>query len=324
MLNFDNFKSAIENSRVSSWADFFEQAVKNRFAQYTHGEYQSWVELIDKLPKVNEITFDLSKGVSIKTNTPLSTEDKTSLIQQLKALHPWRKGPFELFDIKIDTEWRSDWKWERIKPHIATLEGQSVLDIGCGNGYHCFRMLDENPRFVLGIDPSQKYLAQFSIIQNYLNQNKCQFLPLGVEGLPLDMENQGFDRIFCMGVLYHRKDPISLLYHIKNLLALNGQLILETLVIDGDETALLMPENRYAQMRNVWFLPSTKMLELWLRRCGFREIKTVDINQTSIQEQRKTEWMTFHSLEDFLDPKNHHKTIEGYPAPKRAVILAQK
>nr|WP_169730591.1 DUF1698 domain-containing protein [Carnimonas nigrificans] len=41
-------------------------------------------------------------------------------------------------------------------------------------------------------------------------------------------------------------------------------------------------------------------------------------------EQRSTEWMTFQSLKDFLDPEDQHKTIEGYPAPRRALLVATR
>ena len=246
------------------------------------------------------------------------------MIKTLKELHPWRKGPFNLFDIHIDTEWRSDWKWERIKPHISSLKNRTVLDVGCGNGYHCWRMLGEQARFVLGIDPSQKFLAQFAIIQKYLGLNNCHLLPLGIEDMPKDMHKNAFDSVFCMGVLYHRKSPIDLLYQLKNLLNDKGELILETLVVDGDENTVLVPSSRYAQMRNVWFLPSVKALELWLKKSGFKQINTIDINQTTIKEQRATEWMTFHSLENYLDNGDPNKTVEGYPAPKRATIIAKK
>jgi tRNA (mo5U34)-methyltransferase len=75
-------------------------------------------------------------------------------------------------------------------------------------------------------------------------------------------------------------------------------------------------------MRNVWFIPSTAMLENWLRRCGYRDIRTVDVTPTTIAEQRSTEWMTFESLADFLDPADTRLTIEGHPAPQRAVLVA--
>jgi tRNA (mo5U34)-methyltransferase len=97
--------------------------------------------------------------------------------------------------------------------------------------------------------------------------------------------------------------------------------VLETLVISEDYGQLLVPEDRYAQMRNVWFLPSVPELTRWLERCGFSNVRCVDLNQTSTAEQRTTDWMQWNSLESFLDPNNHDLTVEGYPAPLRAVMV---
>jgi tRNA (mo5U34)-methyltransferase len=77
-------------------------------------------------------------------------------------------------------------------------------------------------------------------------------------------------------------------------------------------------------MRNVWFLPSVPALELWLRRAGFVDVRCVDVSTTTVEEQRGTEWMRFQSLSDFLDPADHSKTVEGLPAPRRAVIVGRK
>ena len=95
-------------------------------------------------------------------------------------------------------------------------------------------------------------------------------------------------------------------------------------MVDGDEQTVLMAGDRYAQMRNVWFLPSSKALLVWLQRLGFTDCQVVDECVTSTDEQRATSWMSTHSLVDFLDPEDPSKTIEGYPAPKRAVIIANK
>lgn len=324
MINYPLFKQSIKQSNVAPWHNFLLEAVEKRYKTYTHGELEGWQKLLDDLPDISVKNTELKQSVSLTSDKLLTNAEESDLVAQLKKLHPWRKGPFDLFGIHIDTEWRSDWKWERIKNHINPLKNKSILDVGCGNGYHCWRMLGEGARFVLGIDPSQKFLAQFAIIQKYLKTPNCHLLPLGIEEMPEDMGNDGFDSIFCMGVLYHRKSPINLILHLKNLLNRNGQLILETLVVDGDQNTVLTPLSRYAQMRNVWFLPSTQVLELWLKKCGFTEVKVVDICQTSTEEQRSTEWMTFHSLSDFLDDKDPNKTIEGYPAPKRAMVIATK
>ncbi len=324
MINFHQFEQDINRSKVSPWHEYFIRAVEKKYADYTHGEVEEWQQLMNSLPDLTAKNVDIKNAISIEACDALTDEQRTQLTDKLKILHPWRKGPFDLFDIDIDTEWRSDWKWERIKSHISPLQDRSVLDVGCGNGYHCWRMLGEQARFVLGIDPSQKFLAQFSILQKYLGLSGCHMLPLGIEDMPEEMGNDAFDSVFCMGVLYHRKSPINLLYQLKNLLNKGGELILETLVVDGDRNTILMPTSRYAQMRNVWFLPSTDALELWLTKCGFKNVRTIDVNRTSLQEQRSTDWMTFHSLVNFLDKDDITKTIEGYPAPKRATIIANR
>ncbi|MCF6192884.1 MAG: tRNA 5-methoxyuridine(34)/uridine 5-oxyacetic acid(34) synthase CmoB [Kangiellaceae bacterium] len=324
MINILPFEKTIAQTAIAPWLKFLLDAVEQRYQSYTHGELDQWKALIEELPDLPIEDIEIQERVSVTTSAEFDESMKQSFVKQLKVLHPWRKGPFHLMGVDIETEWRSDWKWERIRKQISPLKNRTVLDVGCGNGYHCWRMLGDGARWVLGIDPSQKFLAQFTIMQKYLRLDNCHMLPLGIEDMPTEMGKHSFDSVFCMGVLYHQKSPIQLLYQLKNLLRAKGELILETLVIDGDHNTLLVPHSRYAQMRNVWFLPSTKMLEIWLEKCGFVDIKTIDVNQTSLEEQRTTDWMTFHSLENFLDAQDTNKTIEGYPAPKRATIIATK
>jgi len=237
------------------------------------------------------------------------------------GLHPWRKGPFELFGVHIDTEWRSDWKWERLQQRIDPLPGRRVLDVGCGSGYHCWRMLGDGATQVIGIDPTPLFVVQFWALQKYLQRDNIWVLPLGIEQVPPRL--QAFDSVFSMGVLYHRRSPMDHLQELKDCLRPGGQLVLETLVIEGGPGDTLLPEGRYARMGNVWFLPSCDTLLSWLRKLGFVEPELVDVTVTSAQEQRSTQWMTFHSLADFLDPQDSSKSIEGYPAPRRAIVTAR-
>jgi len=326
MIDFNQFKTDLIDTPVSDLSDLLVSAVKQKMANYTHGELQQWQSLLDGLPDIKTNVTELKNKISIGTSDELKQQltptQIDSLVEELKKLHPWRKGPFDFFGIHIDTEWRSDWKWDRLLPHISPLKNRTILDVGCGNGYHCWRMLGQQAKLVLGIDPSQKFLAQFSVIKKYLGRHPIHLLPLGIEDMPVEITNNGFDTVFSMGVLYHRKSPIDHLLELKNLLGPNGELVLETLIIDGNENQVLLPKGRYAQMRNVWFIPSAKALELWLIKCGYKNVRVVDINQTSLLEQRATEWMHFHSLENYLDPNDNNKTIEGYPAPKRVIIVA--
>ena len=324
MFSFNDTYNALLDTRLHPWVDQFKDAVHKRMADYTHGNITQWIELLKQLPDITPDQIDITNKVAIGSRQQLSDSEFEQLEQLLKQFHPWRKGPYHLFGQHIDTEWRSDWKWDRVKNHISPLKDRVVLDVGCGNGYHCWRMAAQEPKLVLGIDPSQLFLMQFAIMQKYLSAYPVHYLPVGLEYLPQNMGKQGFDTIFSMGVLYHRRSPIDHIVHLKNLLKPGGELVLETLVIDGEDDQCLIPRDRYAQMNNVWFLPTTGMLKNWMRKCGLENVQVANVSTTSTEEQRATDWMTFQSLEDYLDPHDKGLTIEGYPAPKRAFMVAQK
>jgi len=285
-----------------------------------HGDLDRWSSGLLNLPNVTPSSFDLDSD-TVRIGYADDCEETHEEIEALlKKMHPWRKGPFDIFGVHVDTEWRSDWKWSRIKDHISPLHDRTVLDVGCGSGYHIWRMLGHQAKLVIGIDPTPLFSMHFATAKRYIPDANAFIIPVGIDDMP---EKMGcFDSVFSMGILYHRRSPLDHLIQLKELLRPGGEVVLETLVIEGDEHACLMPESRYAKMRNVFFIPSVKMLEIWMKRCGFNDIRCVDVNVTSLDEQRGTEWMTFESLPDFLDPDDRSKTVEGYSAPIRATIIA--
>lgn len=288
---------------------------------HRHGDYGKWQKLLTKLPVTSPSTIDLEHSVTIGKATDIEPYTQKQIEGLLKQFMPWRKGPFSIHGIHIDTEWRSDWKWDRLSKDISDLSGKTILDVGCGSGYHLWRMLGAGAKRVFGIDPTQLFLIQFLAIKHFIPEKPVHFLPIGIEAMvPLN----AFDTVFSMGVLYHRKDALNFLTQLHQQLKRGGELVLETIVVDGDESTVLLAPERYAQMRNVWFLPSVKALISWLERIGFTDCRCVDVTPTSLDEQRATDWMQTQSLVDFLDPYDHTKTIEGYPAPQRAVIIAYK
>jgi len=68
-------------------------------------------------------------------------------------------------------------------------------------------------------------------------------------------------------------------------------------------------------------VPSVPRLQRWLRQAGLPAGRVLDVTPTSETEQRSTEWMTFESLRECLDPEDPRKTVEGHPAPLRACLL---
>ncbi len=320
MSLYQGLYKQLEAMGLSGWSQQLQQIVPEKLALNGHGNMEKWQAALNALPKLLPSQIELTNKVEIGCVDDLADFDKDQLIEQLKTFHPWRKGPYSLFGIDIDTEWRSDWKWDRILPHIQSLAGRKILDIGGGNGYHGWRMVGEGADLVLGIDPTLVFVMQYQLMQRYIANESHYVLPLGIEDLPADLAC--FDTVFSMGVLYHRRSPIDHLYELRSFLRPDGELVLETLVIEGEDGMTLMPKGRYAKMRNVWFIPSVDSMLRWLERCGYKNSRCVDINTTSLEEQHSTDWMTFESLADFLDPEDRTRTIEGYPAPVRATFIA--
>jgi len=283
--------------------------------QGTHGDLPRWREAIDRLPEA-EYFFDGNDPAPVLGKPG---KDAITIEQQLIKLHPWRKGPLNIGGVQIDTEWRSDWKWDRLKAHLD-LAGHHILDVGCGNGYFGWRMLGCGAASVIGIDPTLVYVMQWLACRHFSGPLPNYVLPLRVEDLPAAGRN--FDTVFSMGVLYHRRNPVSHLKRLVGLLRPGGQLVMETLILQGEGKQQLVPEKRYARMRNVWAIPTISQLYEWMEQAGFEDTRTLDITVTSIKEQRSTPWMRFESLAENLDPGDQSKTIEGHPAPLRAALLA--
>ena len=276
-------------------------------------------EAILALPSPSSVEIKLGNSVEIITSG-LTDEDEKNIYNSAKLMHPWRKGPFQLSKTFIDSEWRSNLKYDLLRPHF-NLKDKIVGDIGCNNGYYLFRMMEDNPKRLVGFDPSAIPFCQFKFLNHFI-QSDIVFELLGVEHV--EFYEHKFDTLFCLGVLYHRADPIGMLKSLYKGLNQDGELILDTFMIDGEEDICLTPRDRYSKMNNIYFIPTVSALKNWCYRAGFEEIEVLAMVKTEHEEQRKTEWIQTQSLNDFLDKNDQNKTVEGYPAPKRVYIKAKK
>lgn len=260
--------------------------------------------------------------VRIGTAADLEPDDHHRVEQVLRGLMPWRKGPFSIFGIDIDAEWRSERKWNRIVPELPDLSGKVIADIGSNNGYYMFRMADYQPEFVLGFEPYVQHYYTFKALNTFAEQTRLQTELLGIEHLNLFPEC--FDVIFCLGILYHRPSPLEALRDLRSALKPGGVLIIESQAIPGTEPVALFPEQTYAKVPGTWFVPTAACLHNWMTRTGFHAVQLFCDHAMNSAEQRRTAWMTFESYEDFIDKHNPAFTIEGYPAPRRVFFKATK
>lgn len=261
--------------------------------------------------------------VEIGRSEDLSGEQHARLLAVLESFRPWKKGPFNIFGNVIDSEWRCDMKWERLAANLPRLKGARIADIGCNNAYYMFRMAAYEPAEVVGIEPVLRHAQYFEMLQTYLKQTNLRMDVSGVETIDEKFPKY-FDVVFCLGILYHYTDPIGVLRKIFKSMQTAGTLIIDCMGIPGDEPVALTPRKRYTGCGGMWSLPTQSCLENWISRAGFRNIETFYAGKLTTEEQRPTSWADNASLENGLDPNDSSKTIEGYPAPMRFYVRAQR
>ncbi len=296
---------------------------KKKEACRTWKNVEPWhtkIQELSRLINIDDLSIDYGDWFSVGKKEDLTHEELELVRQTAKILIPWRKGPFNLFGIEIDSEWQSNIKYNLIRPHFD-LKDKIVADIGCNNGYYMFRMLEDKPKKLIGFDPAPLTLHQFEFVNHFVKSDIIYEM-LGVEHL--EFYNHKFDFIFMLGVLYHRADPVGTLKSLARGLNSKGEILIDTFMIEGDEEICLTPNKRYSKIPNIYFIPTIPALTNWLTRAGFENIEVIAVTTTTSEEQRKTSWSFDQSLEDFLDEDDKTKTVEGYPAPKRVYMKASK
>ncbi len=234
-LRLQPFWLNFSTSRPAPAADALERLSAERLHPHAHGDLPAWTAALSDLPyrAPNKIVLD-HPCVGVTSDPPPGDIWQVELGRRLDAFHPWRKGPFCLHGVRIDAEWRSDLKWDRLAAAIAPLDGRLVLDCGCGNGWYGYRCLGAGADLVVGIDPTLRFVLQFLAVNHFIGSDRLAVLPLTDEDLVREPLTglTGFDTVFSMGVLYHRRAPARHLGILRSLLRPGGELVLETLVLD--------------------------------------------------------------------------------------------
>ncbi len=317
-----------------NYLDYLSPSVNRPEIEAAHHKLQNWVNQEKKgFLRYREPYFALSKYkagrvqcsgdiVTIGSAEEVSAEQQQEIREHLRSFMPWRKGPFSVFGIDIDAEWRSERKWARLAPHLPDMKDMVIADVGCNNGYYMFRMMADSPRFVLGMEPSVQHYYCFKALNEMAGFRNQDIDLLGVEHISLFPET--FDMIFLMGIIYHRPSPIDVLKDLFTALKPGGTLVMETQAIPGNDPVALFPDKTYAKVPGTYFVPTPVCVTNWMQRSGYVDVSMVDATPMSSQEQRKTAWMEFESYEDFIDPENPQLTLEGYPAPLRTIHLGRK
>ena len=302
-----------------SWTTLLNKFHSDPYGQIKDKRIENWKKLISNLPQINSTKVDLVDEITVQGEW--DNKDQKRAEEDLLHLVPWRKGPFTIQDIFIDSEWQSNMKWERVLALDIELKGKNILDVGSGNGYYGFRMLGKGAEFVICLEPNTSHLTQFLALNHFIDSKRIRMIPQRIE--EISFLDKCFDLVFSMGVLYHQRNPENHLSLLASHLKEGGQIIVETLIAPDECGQALIPEDSYANMSNVRFIHTRKGLENLVNKAGLKILDMGTSVKTTPEEQRSTKWMPFRSLVDGLS-QELDRTVEGLPSPDRVVLVLAK
>ena len=287
-----------------------------------HGNLEQWKNILTKLPDIRTNYLDFSKEcIQIGNPKEINLSQLKILEKGLLNLRPWRKGPFNIFGLEVDSEWRSEKKWQRIEDYLPKIKGMRIGDIGCSNGYYSYKLLKLEPELIVGMDKTSLFIIQFLATKFYAKQiQELIILPCSSE--EFNPEFIDFDLLLSMGILYHAKNPSNHLASLQRLVKKNGYIILETIISNLKQNINIEKNQTYAGMSNIGTIFTKDNIIKLLNVSGFKNVQVINDSFTDRSEQRTTRWMQGKSLSDFI--LSNGDTIEGYPPVCRTIFIAQK
>lgn len=328
----DNY-SSLNNKKVLPLISYKKQhsfSQEQSFQEVAlNNQYYSLIKKINSLENLfngdTQVNLNGLIDFSFTSQSQAEKEFQIKKNQLIEELIPWRKGYYDLFSTRINSEWDSLIKWNYISQIIEQIIGgikdKVVCDLGCNNGYFMFKLLSSSPALIVGLDPVFRYYLQYFLLTTFLRPSlsSLAFLLMGYKSL--DYFESSFDLVLCLGILYHHPQPIEILKLIKQSLKPQGKIIIDSQGIDREDSFSLIPEKTYTGKKGFWFLPSPQALINWVKRAGFTKVEIIKKTTIQKEEQQKTIHSPFDSLREGMKGK---KTIEGYPSPIRIYLVAEK
>ena len=96
-------------------------------------------------------------------------------------------------------------EWHQLKPLFPSLEGKSVLDLGCGYGWHCKFAEEQGATKILGIDLSKKMIEE---AQKRNSGNQIEYRISGLE--EYDYPENEWDCVISNLALHYIEDIVEI------------------------------------------------------------------------------------------------------------------
>jgi tRNA (mo5U34)-methyltransferase len=170
------------------------------------------------------------------------------------------------------------------------LSGQTVLDIGCNGGFYSFELKRRGAARVVGVDHDPVYLNQARFARDELGLD-VDFVQGDVYEIDRLVDNEHFDYVVFMGVLYHLRHPLYALEKVASLV--RKRLLFQSMERGSPEITEVEPdypfterdaffderfprmyfiERAYAGDRTNWWIPNPACTRALLRSVGLQII----------------------------------------------------
>ncbi len=157
----------------------------------------------------------------------------------------------------------------------SDLSGLSAADVGCADGLVAFWAARRGASRVLGIERNRYNYEHAEFIRSASGLDNVAFRCGGVERM---LDDETFDFVFCLGLIYHLIDPLGTLNALRA--RCRGKLFITSAVdLDGNGDEPLCRLDRYASGAHGFWSFNTAMIRQYLTTAGF-EIQTESIEDS--------------------------------------------
>lgn len=154
----------------------------------------------------------------------------------------------------------------------GSLDGKTVLDVGCNCGFWSIQARLAGAKRVLGLEASRENVEQARLILGLTGLKGMNFEVANAYDVSSERHGQ-FDVVLYLGLLYHLENPVLALSQLADVTR-EVAVVDTTVVPERASVCRVQPDVVHSQ--NYWnrlrMIPSPAAVALMLRHAGFREV----------------------------------------------------
>ncbi len=155
-----------------------------------------------------------------------------------------------------------DWLSSRLPD---SLEGSSVLDVGCADGLYSFWAARRGAARIVGVERNRYNWQRADWLRGVIGADRVEFVHGSLER---HVPSEQFDYVFCLSLLYHLVDPLGALHQIRQRCRRSMVLVTAIDLPEGDGSPMSRLDRYATGAHGVWSF-NTAMVQQLLSTAGF-------------------------------------------------------